>query len=129
VEEIEDGELSSSCFGVPRKDGSIRFLIDFCQLNRIIKQKEYPLPTINKMFQNICGFTFALVIDLNMEYLSIPLTEPMLKLLTIVNNAASYGNHLLWIFFNPEWSEFFNQCNRTSQTHTLTKFLMVRGNF
>ena len=39
-----------------------------------LKPYEYTLPTIDEMFQNIGGFTFASVTDLNMGYLSIPLT-------------------------------------------------------
>ena len=35
-----------------------------------VKQKEYPLPTIDKTLQDIWGLTFASVIDLNMAYLS-----------------------------------------------------------
>ena len=84
AEEIKEREWASPCFGVPKKNNTISLVIDFRQLNRVLKRKEYPLPTIDKMFQNICGFTFASVIDLNMGYLSIPLTEQTQKLLTIV---------------------------------------------
>jgi hypothetical protein len=58
--------------------------MDFCKLNSILKRKEYPLPTINEMFQNIRGFLFASTIDLNMGYLSIPLTQETQMLLTII---------------------------------------------
>ena len=58
--------------------------MDFRKLNSVLKQKEYTLPTIVEMFQNISGFIFASTINLNMGYLSIPLTAEMQKLLTIV---------------------------------------------
>jgi hypothetical protein len=58
--------------------------MDFRRLNSILKRKEYPLATINKMFWNIQGFVFASTINLNMGYLSIPLTPETQKLLTIV---------------------------------------------
>ena len=58
--------------------------MDFRKLNSILKQKENCLPTIDKMFLNIRGFIFASTIDLNMGYLSIPLTPDTQKLLTIV---------------------------------------------
>jgi hypothetical protein len=84
AEEIEEHEWTSPCFGVPKKYKTIRLVIDFCQLNRVMKWKEHPLPTIDEMFQNIRGFIFASIIDLNMGYLSIPLIEPTQKLLTIM---------------------------------------------
>ena len=71
--EIEEREWASPCFGIPKKDGSIRLVMDFRKLNSVLKRKEYPLQTIDKMFQNIRRFTFASVIGLNMGYLSIPL--------------------------------------------------------
>jgi hypothetical protein len=82
--EIEEREWASPCFGVPKKDGSIRLVMDFCKLNSVLKRKEYPLPTFDEMFQNIRGFVFASTIDLNMGHLSIPLTPETQKLLTIV---------------------------------------------
>ena len=82
--EIEEREWASPNFGVPKKDGSIRLVMDFCKLSSVLKRKEYPLPTINKMFQNIRGFLFASTIDLKMGYLSILRTTETQKLLTII---------------------------------------------
>jgi hypothetical protein len=82
--EIEEQEWASPCFGIPKKDGLIRLVTDFCKLNSALKQKEYTLMNIGEMFQNIHGFTFASTINLNMGYLSIPLTKKTKKLLTIV---------------------------------------------
>jgi hypothetical protein len=84
AEEIEKHEWSSPCFGIPKKNGSNRLVMDFRQINKVLKRKEYPLPTINELFQNIKGFEFASVVDLNMGYLSIPLTDESKALLTIV---------------------------------------------
>jgi hypothetical protein len=70
--EIETREWASPCFGVPKKNGTIRLVMDFCQLNKVLEHKEYPLPTIDEIFTDIRGFIFASVIDLNMGYLSIP---------------------------------------------------------
>ena len=84
AEEVEERVWASPCFGIPKKNGSIRLVIDFRQLNTVLKRKEYPLPTIDEIFQDIGGFTFASVVDLNMGYLSIPLTEETKKILTIV---------------------------------------------
>jgi hypothetical protein len=92
AEEVEEREWASPCFGIPKKDGTIRLVMDFRRINSVLKRKEYPLPTIDEMFQNIRGFVFASTIDLNMGYLSIPLTEATQALLTIV---TTFG------FFQP----------------------------
>lgn len=84
AEEIEKREWASPCFGVPKKNGSIRLVMDFRQINKVLKRKEYPLPTIDELFQDVKGFEFASVVDLNMGYLSIPLTDESKALLTIV---------------------------------------------
>jgi hypothetical protein len=108
--EVESREWASPCFGVPKKDGSIRLVMDFRKLNSVLKQKEYPLPSIDEMFQNIRGFIFASTIDLNMGYLSIPLTVETQKLLTIVTQFGFFECCVLPIgirpatdIFNPEW--------------------------
>ncbi len=85
MKKFKERQWASPYLGVPKKGSNIGLIIHFHELNQVIKQQEYPLPTIDEMFQNICGFTFASVTDLNMGHLSILLTEPTQKLLTIIN--------------------------------------------
>ncbi len=75
------------CFGVPKKNGTIQLVIKFRQLIDMLRRKEYLLHIIDEIFQNICGFIFASVIDLNLGYLSILLTASMQKML---NMAATF---------------------------------------
>ena len=75
--------------------------MDFRKLSKAFKQKEYPLPTINEMFQNIRGFSFASTIDLNMDYLSIPLTEETQKLLTIITQFGFFECYVLPMGIKP----------------------------
>jgi hypothetical protein len=102
--------MGITLFWRPKKDGSIRLVMDFRKPNSILKRKEYPLPTIDEMFQNIQGFIFASTIDLNMGYLSIPLTSETKKLLTIITQfgfleccVLLMGIDLPQTFFSPEW--------------------------
>ena len=44
VEEIEEREWVSAWFGVPKKNGTIRLVINLCQLNRVLKQKSTLFP-------------------------------------------------------------------------------------
>ncbi len=40
---------------IPKKDDKIRFYIDYCQLNTIIKKNYYPLPFILKLKDRLFG--------------------------------------------------------------------------
>ena len=71
-----------------QEDDTIRLVIDFRRINQCLKQKEYTLPTIEEILQEISGFMLASVVDLNMGYLSIPLCTESRKLLT---NTTHYG--------------------------------------
>ena len=44
----------------------------------------YPLPTSEEILTSIIGFLYATGLDLNMGYLSIPLSEHARKILTVV---------------------------------------------
>ena len=84
AEEIEERDYCFPAFGTPKSDGTIRVVVDFRKLNPQLKRREYPLRTIEEIFTSIGGFVWASSIDLNMGYLSIALTEPSKKILTIV---------------------------------------------
>ena len=74
AEEIKKRHWASPCFGVTKKNGTIRLVMDFRKLNEVLKRREYHLTTIDEMFQNILGFLLASVVDLNMGYLLIAVT-------------------------------------------------------
>lgn len=83
ADESEEREWALPYFGMLKKI-ECQLVINSCQLNQVLKRKKYPLPTIKQIFQKHSWLYIALVIDLNMGYSSIPLTEPMWKLLTIM---------------------------------------------
>ena len=84
AEEVDERKWAFPAFGVPKKDGSIRLVIDFRKLNLQLERKMYPLPTSEEILTSIVGFLFATGLDLNMGYLSIPVSDNARKLLTIV---------------------------------------------
>jgi hypothetical protein len=133
VSEVESREWASPCFGVPKRDGSIRLVMDFRKLNSVLKRKEYPLPTIKEMFQNIGGFIFASTIDLNMGYLSIPLTAKTKELLTIVTQFGFFeccvlpmGVRLATDIFQSRMVGIFMSWKPTNPIHTSMTFSMER---
>ena len=66
-------------------------MIDFRVPSAALKRREYHLPSIDEMFQEIYGFHLASIIDLNMGYLSIALTKETAKLLTVVTTFGVFG--------------------------------------
>ena len=83
-------QIGPTSFWNPKKNGTIRLVIDFQWINQCLKRKEYPLPTIDEIMQEIGGFVFASVIDLNMGYLLIPLYAESWRIFSIF--AYSLGN-------------------------------------
>jgi len=70
-------------FIIPKKDGCIRWVSDFCALNKAIKQKFYPLPKISNIFACCKNYEFITKRDLSMHYYMFKLDEDSVQLCTI----------------------------------------------
>jgi hypothetical protein len=66
-------EWAAPTFIIPKKDGYVRFISDFRQLNLRIKRKPFPLPRIQDTLLKLEGFQFATSLDLYMGYYHIEL--------------------------------------------------------
>lgn len=60
---------------VPKKDGTIRFCIDFRYLNSVTKFDAYPNPRIGDLTDRLGNSKFLTTIDLSKGYWQIPLTR------------------------------------------------------
>ncbi len=83
-EEFEEREWAFPAFGTPKKNGTIRFVIDFHRINANLVRRKFPLMTTEEILTSVKGFLYASSIDLNMGYPSIPLNDESGKILTIV---------------------------------------------
>ena len=70
-----DSPWASPSFCQPKKIMDIRFLTNFCQLNKRIERKPFPLPRIMEALQKIKQFKSATALDLLQGYYHIPLTK------------------------------------------------------
>ena len=95
--------------------------MDFRQLNKVLERKEYPLPTIDEIFTDIRGFIFASVIDLNMGYLSIPLTKETREILTIVTTFGFFECCVLPMGIKPATDIFQSRMVGVFQPMTKNK--------
>ena len=68
-----ESEWAAPSFGTPKKNGQIRFVSDFRQLNKWIIRRPYPMPCIHELFKRFEGFTYCTALDLNMGFWTIPL--------------------------------------------------------
>lgn len=53
---------------VVKKDGSLRFCVDYCKLNEVSELDAYPMPQLSKL-QDIWLMCFNLVLSIYMQYL------------------------------------------------------------
>jgi hypothetical protein len=79
-----NSEWAAPTFVQPKKTGDVWILTDFRKLNAAIVREPFPLPKISELLQRLQGFTYAMAIDLSMDYYHIPLDDASQKLCTTV---------------------------------------------
>ena len=94
--EANDSEWGAPLFDQPKsKMNCIRFLSDFCNLNRQLKLIPYPIPKTRELLLNIERFKYASSINLNIGYYHICLSEDASNLCTIILPWVKYRYKLL----------------------------------
>ena len=75
LKRVNRSQWAAPTFVIPKKDGTVRFISNFRELNKRIKRKPYPIPNIQDMLLNLEGFKYATSLDLNMGYYHLELDE------------------------------------------------------
>jgi Reverse transcriptase (RNA-dependent DNA polymerase) len=83
LKKVNRSEWAAPTFIIPKKDGSVWFISNFCQLHLRIKLKPFPLPRIQDLILKLKGFQFATSLDLNMGHYYIELNPFSKSLCTI----------------------------------------------
>jgi hypothetical protein len=75
---------------IPKNDGRVRWISDFCKLNEQILQKVYNLPKIQDILTQRSGYAYYTKLDISMQYYTFKLDEPSKEGCTI---CTPFGNY------------------------------------
>jgi hypothetical protein len=64
LKQVNRSEWAAPTFIIQKKDGSVRFISDFPELNKRIGRKPFPIPKIQDMLLELKGFKYATSLDL-----------------------------------------------------------------
>lgn len=70
-----DSPCSSPIVLDPKKEGKMRFCINFRKLNSVSEKDAYPLPSINYILDKLRGARYFSTIDLKNRYWQVPLAK------------------------------------------------------
>jgi hypothetical protein len=82
LRKVNHSKWAAPAFIIPKKDGSVRFISNFRELNKTIKRKPFPIPKIQDMLLKLEGFQYVTSLDLKMGYYHIELSPHSKRLCT-----------------------------------------------
>jgi hypothetical protein len=83
LKKVNRSQWGAPTFIIPKKDGTVRFISDFRELNKHIKREPYPIPKIKDLLLQLEGITYGTSLDRNMGYYHISLRDKSKEMCTI----------------------------------------------
>lgn len=82
--------FASPCFPIIKKNGQIRLVVDYRELNRCTFTDSYPFPNITEHLAELKHHTIFSQIDLQQGYYKIPVEEKSKKFTSFLTNEGQY---------------------------------------
>jgi hypothetical protein len=86
----QESEWALPSFIIPKKDSRVRWISNLCQLNKVIRCKQYPLRIIMDNLRKHSGHKFFTKLDVGMQYYTFELDKESQDLCTIVTPFGKY---------------------------------------
>ncbi|KAG0781438.1 hypothetical protein G6F18_011891 [Rhizopus arrhizus] len=90
-----NGLWTSPCFFIPKKDGTLRLVIDYRRLNKMIKQDAYPLSHIDDLLDAVGGATVFSTLDCTSGYHQLPLNPEHAERTGFVTKKGTFSFNVL----------------------------------
>ena len=82
----EEGEFVSNIFARPKKDGSVRVILNLTKLNDFVEYHKFKMDTFNTVVKMVKPYCYMATIDLKLAYYLIPVHKDDKKFLKFVWN-------------------------------------------
>ena len=90
VIEPSDAEWASPVVFVPKKDGTLRFCVDYRKLNAVTKRDSYPIPRMDECIDSLGEATIFTTLDCNDGYWQVPVADADKDKTTFTSHSGLY---------------------------------------
>jgi hypothetical protein len=90
LERCGASEWGLPAFVIPKKDGSVRWIADFHELNKVIKRRIYPLPRIADILRKRSGYQYFSKLDIMSQFYTFELDDESKQVCVIVTPFGKY---------------------------------------